>query len=689
MIQEVSSFATVSNYNSLEDSIDSVKMKIRINLSEYFTGALVNSEFIVKKYLNKNSYKKEIKLYLKTQISSWIFPKYLYNDTSYFKYDKIKSLILIFLISSFLYGANEHTFNIKDISQVKQKLYEEVTEENINKSISYKDAKKLLDKIDTKFDKDLATYKSNLKNLASNIASLKIKLQIKKDELQNNTIALKNKKTEKKAKLQTLKNIKSDILKAKLNNLTLNITKEFSIQRYYISVISMPLSTTDNKVKTILKNSIITQSRKELSGQFTSSLKVIKNHNIITDYIKTISSAKVSIINTPTNKLYKFNIDGKKIFMYTTRVDLHPFDNKTKTTKSFKNNSKDIDTIFLIEDKQNLKDKISLIQIKFNINLRNLEMSKIKQELKNIDTHNGNSYKSIRKIIKDVKNSKQKIQKRITINKSKLTYEKKSLNFINQDIEDLKLTIKEQNNIYMQDEQKLKTKQTKFKKLKSTQIYTRAMMRDKKSLNTIKDMKLIIDELVSSMDISFKKTSIEIEEILNNKSTSKTIKSLKYDKSYISAQIIPYNVNGADSKMGVIVILKIRFGENIDKEQWQYPWDWMENQNFLTSFNKSMKDFFILSISKEYIDEEWLIKLSGVGSPSETVKINNEKWELISSCQPHNCNSSNITILYNISTSELYGIITVDTSTIFNPNIKLFFIGNPDQSMKNTLKVNK
>ena len=94
----VSSSISVSKYKNLEDSIEAGKIKILKSLSEEFTGVLVESKFIVKKYSNKDGYKKEIISYLKTQSNGWLFPKYLYiydNKTSYFKFDKINDLLTI------------------------------------------------------------------------------------------------------------------------------------------------------------------------------------------------------------------------------------------------------------------------------------------------------------------------------------------------------------------------------------------------------------------------------------------------------------------------------------------------------------------------------------------------------------------------------------------------------------------
>lgn len=95
---KISSHVTVSKYDTFEDSLNSLKMDALKGLAEEFTGVLIDSSFIQKKYADKDNYKSEIKTYLKTQTNGWIFPKYLYiydNKTSYYKYDKNQDLLTI------------------------------------------------------------------------------------------------------------------------------------------------------------------------------------------------------------------------------------------------------------------------------------------------------------------------------------------------------------------------------------------------------------------------------------------------------------------------------------------------------------------------------------------------------------------------------------------------------------------
>lgn len=94
----VSSFVTVSNYSSLGDSINGAKMDIKSSLAEEFSGVLIESELIQKKFSSKDIYKKELTTYLKSSTKGWVFPKYLYiydNKTSFYKYDKSNDLLTI------------------------------------------------------------------------------------------------------------------------------------------------------------------------------------------------------------------------------------------------------------------------------------------------------------------------------------------------------------------------------------------------------------------------------------------------------------------------------------------------------------------------------------------------------------------------------------------------------------------
>lgn len=471
----------------------------------------------------------------------------------------MKNILLILLLSNFLYSANIHSLNTKNINDVKSQLYSDITDENINQSISFLEAKKLKKSIDKEFDNTLSNYKYNLKNLALKIASLETKFQTQKDELQKNKTSLNNKISEQEAKEETISNIQKDIKNSKNNKISPNITNEFSTQGYYISAIKVPLSISNKEAKSQLQEMIINQSSKDLRGQFIKSIKIMKNSQMITSKVLAISSAKINIINTSSNNIYSFNKNGKKIVIYTTKVDLYPFEKSSKSYIDNSENSISNSKVFLIENKTDLKESILNIKNSFGISKTNIDKYTIYDELESINTHNDTTYNSIKQIINDSKNSKIKVDKRISLNKQKLINEKQSLSFIKQEVNNLKEIVEEKNINVLVLEDEVNKNKNKLKSIKSQQIYTRAMIRDKKSSNPKKDIKLIIDELVNEIDVSFKQTSREIEEILNKNNYSKTITKIKYEKSYISAQTIPYYVNGADSKTGAIVVLKVRF----------------------------------------------------------------------------------------------------------------------------------
>ena len=95
---QVTSGVTVSNSNSVEESIIKVKMKAQQDLAEEFIGVLVESEFIINEEESRDGYKEKLQSYLKTSTSGWIFPKYLYiyeNGTRYYTYNEKRDWLTI------------------------------------------------------------------------------------------------------------------------------------------------------------------------------------------------------------------------------------------------------------------------------------------------------------------------------------------------------------------------------------------------------------------------------------------------------------------------------------------------------------------------------------------------------------------------------------------------------------------
>ncbi|MEA3315177.1 MAG: tetratricopeptide repeat protein [Campylobacterota bacterium] len=288
------------------------------------------------------------------------------------------------------------------------------------------------------------------------------------------------------------------------------------------------------------------------------SIKVINNSKVIENKISSISSAKVSIENTSSNKTYPYNVNGHKVIIYTTKVELSPFKKSSGIVNSvdIKDNK---NRVFLVENISEVKQAIVDLKNSFHIQDIELDLKIIKEALKEIDKHNDTTYNSIKGIIKDFRENKQKIEDRISINKKKLEIEKSSLNIINQEIKTLKLDVQNKNRDIVKLKKNIGETKQKLKIIKSEQFYKKAIIRDKKSSDPKKDIKLLIDELIDEIDVSFDKTAIEIEEILNKKEYSKSVTKTKFQKRYIEARTIPYYVNGKHSKFGTVIILKVRF----------------------------------------------------------------------------------------------------------------------------------
>lgn len=91
---EVISFVSLSNYKSLEDGLKNLKLNIKGELAEQFSGVWVENNFTKEVEEKNKKYKREVESYLKASAKGFIFPKYLkVHNNEIYKYDKSNDLI--------------------------------------------------------------------------------------------------------------------------------------------------------------------------------------------------------------------------------------------------------------------------------------------------------------------------------------------------------------------------------------------------------------------------------------------------------------------------------------------------------------------------------------------------------------------------------------------------------------------
>jgi len=99
----------------------------------------------------------------------------------------------------------------------------------------------------------------------------------------------------------------------------------------------------------------------------------------------------------------------------------------------------------------------------------------------------------------------------------------------------------------------------------------------------------------------------------------------------------------------------------------KYAWQWSKDEPFSSSY---------LNILTGKKIDTWIYTLKGPSGKSKMVSIENEKWNLITTCKTHNCANNNISIIYNEKSKKIYALINSSNT---------FFVGNPSQPLKDFL----
>ncbi|MBL0721026.1 MAG: tetratricopeptide repeat protein [Sulfurovum sp.] len=495
-----------------------------------------------------------------------------------------KLLIALLLLKSSLMALEEYTFELDSIKEVKKVLYEDVTEDNINNNaLSSVKAKALMSKINKQFDREWSNTKNSLNSLAIAINKDNSLLLKKKTTLITAQKSLEDLITKKEAEESNINNLKKSIQDLQRNKNSSTIKNEFSSQGYYISYLIDKRTKTDTEMQKVLQNRTIVQSAKDLQGELVRSTKVLKNYTLIENQIIASASAKVNILTIGSHKTYPYNFNGRKLLIYSTKVEVYPFtksDNREGHTSSGENTESQV---FFIENSQDLRDTLSLIQRKFPIGIQ-LDTVSIQGDLESLQNYNKIKYSSLKATIQDFEDNIIDLKDNIKGKRSELTYIKKGLILTEQKISRKRNKVQKIIEKIEQLDKSIIHNKSELKKLQSQQIYKRAQRKDLKSNNALKDTRRIIDDLLEGLDTSFEHTLVEIEEILNNKEYSKTITKTTYKKSYISSQLIPYYVDNAVSQNGAIVVLQVRFDGTSRTE----VLSWYENLYYdLKDFNEN------------------------------------------------------------------------------------------------------
>jgi hypothetical protein len=101
-----------------------------------------------------------------------------------------------------------------------------------------------------------------------------------------------------------------------------------------------------------------------------------------------------------------------------------------------------------------------------------------------------------------------------------------------------------------------------------------------------------------------------------------------------------------------------------------YPWETLKIDRFRQAYSH------MLAVGNR---EEWIRSLKGTGNLNKMVYAFREHFLLIASCKPHACDSSQILILFSPKSLKCW--------SIYSEEGKFEYLGNPDASMQNLLKI--
>jgi hypothetical protein len=101
-----------------------------------------------------------------------------------------------------------------------------------------------------------------------------------------------------------------------------------------------------------------------------------------------------------------------------------------------------------------------------------------------------------------------------------------------------------------------------------------------------------------------------------------------------------------------------------------YPWETLTIDEFKKAYAEMLG-------SKNH--EAWVNSLTGTGNKNKMLHVAKEHLLLIAICKPHFCDMNQMLILFNPALKKCYAISAGDG--------KFFYLGTPDDNMKNLLKI--
>jgi formylglycine-generating enzyme required for sulfatase activity/DNA-binding protein H-NS len=476
-------------------------------------------------------------------------------------------LFLIIISVFFSLNAKETQINISNINQLSDFLVKNINKNIIdNNSITLEQAKTKKDEINSQFEKESAQYRNNLLKFTIELSYLERSLAEKNSEKEELSTLVKIKKSKLEQIQQEIKNEKSYIQKlSKLLSKDINFNNNLSTQGYFVTIIKGKLSDSRDKLISKAVESITSESIPTLNGVLVET--VLQYDKKLSQSIKETSSGKAIADSSDTTlKLFFTDKNRNNILIYGTKVDVYPFEvsQKNHTTKNrLKHQNKQQDkAIFFIKNKNILHSLRAKISREYSNLDKNNQFRKIITSLNSIDKHNQKSLDILNELNRNYKNSLDKTSKRIRNRKTNLELLSKQRDIFQNEIKEIQKELIIVSNEIKAQKTRFDTHKEKLNLYKNSYTFSRAEMYNRRFSNSVKEIKNIISDIVLELDKAFAVTSSKIETLYNNSEVLKDlIHSVKYRKTYVYADVIPYFVP-LDNQIGAVVILRAKFTES-------------------------------------------------------------------------------------------------------------------------------
>lgn len=467
----------------------------------------------------------------------------------------------LFLIPLLLFS-KEFKFKSTDIDVVISETTAGITPSLIdNQSLSFEEAKKIFEKINMEFEGQKREFQSKILKLSIDASYLHRSIKEKESEIES----LKSLISRKEAKLEQLRaDIEAEqLFISQLKNLSekdIEFNSNISTQGYFISFVENRRSVSRDKFIQSATNAILEKSIRTINGILVNSISKFDKELSIT--IRETSSG-TAITDSSDNdiKIFFSKSRSHSVLIYGTKVDVYPFERGEIIFQRNRNIDGKVRYISLIRTRSDIDKVVSEIakrypKLEFD---RESFYSKIESALEAIEKHNRESRKTILELNRDHQEFISKLEKRIEARKKVVAILQQHKKLVGEEISDLTIDLLEAQKSKKELEERFKVVQRDIEELKSSILFTKAEMFDRRHSNAVKETREIVKELIMDIDKSIAKTSQMMETLFNGSEILKDITDeVEYEKIYLKSIVIPYFVQNTD-RTGALVTLEVQF----------------------------------------------------------------------------------------------------------------------------------